>query len=88
MFFDDIATGLHLKEYSYRELCSLFEQVGLINRAVLFGQGAAHMLVPAKFGIMIETMLQRIFAQRTSPITNLVLQHLMGIRLLGYKGKA
>lgn len=88
MFFDDIASGLHLKEYSYRELCSLFEQVDLAKRAVLFGQGAAHMLVPAKFGIMIETMLQRIRAKRTSPITNMVLQHLMGIRLLGYKRKA
>jgi SAM-dependent methyltransferase len=87
MFFDNIASGFHLKEYSYRELSSAFEEVGFREEAVVFGQGAAHVLVPAKFGIMIETMMQKIWPGRSSPSTNLVLRHLMGIRLIGYKGE-
>lgn len=85
VYFDKVASGFHLKEYSYRELSRAFTGIGLRKQAVLFGHGAVNVLVPAKIGIMLEMVMQRVWRGRSRPTTNSVLRHLMGIRLLGYK---
>ncbi|TIX86127.1 class I SAM-dependent methyltransferase [Mesorhizobium sp.] len=85
VYFDNVACGFHLKEYSYGELSRAFTGVGLRKQAVLFGHGAVNVLVPAKIGIMLEMVMQGVWRRRSRPTTNSVLRHLMGIRLLGYK---
>jgi SAM-dependent methyltransferase len=56
-FFDNVATGLHLKEYSISELAKLFKDVGFRRVRALVGAKSRYILVPVNSVIFIESVL-------------------------------
>jgi SAM-dependent methyltransferase len=86
VYFDDIARGFHLKEYSYRELSNAFTAAGFRRQVVILGLGNNHILVSATIALAMETCARAICrVRKRRSITGPLLRHLMGIRLLGYK---
>ena len=58
--FDNEATGFHLKEYTYRELVSLYELVGFRNIKALIGGKGLYMEVPASVVVLIEVLCAKL----------------------------
>jgi len=56
-YFDEVATGFHLREYTVGELTRMFRGVGFRKAQVLIGGGGSHVTVPAVFVSMLETVL-------------------------------
>ncbi|MHB8422762.1 MAG: methyltransferase domain-containing protein, partial [Leptospirales bacterium] len=56
-YFDDVATGFHLKEYTTRELISLFRRVGFSRIRVYVGGKGKYMRFPATPIILYESFL-------------------------------
>jgi len=59
-FFEDHATGFHLKEYTYRELRSVFGAAGFSGLEALLGYGRVYLRIPLAPLILLETMLSRL----------------------------
>jgi SAM-dependent methyltransferase len=53
-FFDESATGFHLKEYTLQELATLFRQVGFRRLTVLIGSRGIFLPLPMGFMTSIE----------------------------------
>lgn len=87
--FSGEAEGFHLKEYSIRELCRLFREVGFTRLRLLVGGKGRFLLLPVHPAAAIEAALgstpsrrlQRALAA-TAPA-----RALLGVRLVGYKSK-
>ena len=56
-YFDEVATGLHLREYTVGELAQMFSASGFRRIRALIGGGAWHVTLPAVFVITVETVL-------------------------------
>src|SRR5215471_9129589 len=56
-YFDDVATGFHLREYSVIELTRLFREAGFRKLRVLVGSKSANLQVPAAVGTLVEQTL-------------------------------
>ena len=54
-YFDDVATGFHLKEYTYSELNSMFRSVGFSKIDVLLSYGRFNLKVPVWPFTVLET---------------------------------
>lgn len=85
--FDDVATGLHLKEYAYRDLITLFRTVGFTRfQALVIFKGHVLLRCPASWMVGLErlfaafpTRLQRCLgATRTA-------HNVFGVNLLATK---
>lgn len=59
-YFTDIASGLHLKEYDYRQLRDILNQIGLKKIKVIFKVRKLVLLLPINFLIIIEVILELI----------------------------
>jgi SAM-dependent methyltransferase len=87
--FDDIATGLHLREYSTRELTTLFRRAGFsrlrVRPAGMGGKGPNACLPPA-LPIAFERAIEAIPATiRKKATANDYLQGLLGIWMVATK---
>jgi SAM-dependent methyltransferase len=84
--FDEIATGFHLKEYTFTELSKLFEEVGFSKiKAYIGGQGV-YLRFPVsviKFSESIASLLS--FKIRKKLRNNIIYQAILGIRIVGQK---
>jgi glycosyltransferase involved in cell wall biosynthesis/ubiquinone/menaquinone biosynthesis C-methylase UbiE len=82
-FFDEIARGLHLKEYTISELVESFEAVGFSKvRAFLSYKGfMLSPLLPCLQFIWIERILRRLPRQLSKRISRL----LLGVKLIAIK---
>jgi SAM-dependent methyltransferase len=85
--FSGEAEGFHLKEYSIRELCRLFRNVGFARLRLLVGGKGRFLLFPVPPAATIEAALGSIPSRRlqravaaTAPA-----RALLGVRLVGYK---
>lgn len=82
-FFTEVASGLHLKEYTYRELFQAMRQVGFKKASVL-----AHRPTPLWLVLTVELLLKTLPSQRRRRfIQRLRYPNLRGsIAMIGYKG--
>lgn len=86
MYFDEVATGFHLKEYTTRELNRLFRKVGFLRVRAYVGGKGRYAGVPVLPICWCEMLLDRFphvlrrAVARSSPF-----RALLGIRLVGTK---
>jgi SAM-dependent methyltransferase len=84
--FDDVATGLHLKEYSIGELDELFKTAGFSTVKVFVGVSRFGVELPVMLFRLPEKLLDSLPHRLRKLITfNRVLRFLMGVKLVGYK---
>lgn len=55
--FDDVATGLHLREYSYSELCVLFKRVGFGHLTAYIGGRGVYLRFPVPLLRLCESLI-------------------------------
>jgi SAM-dependent methyltransferase len=83
-YFDTVARGLHLKEYSYRELYQLFRRAGF--RRVSYSVGRLGQAVPSPLLFVFEAVLDKApDSWRPMLSQNAVVRRLLGIDALAYK---
>lgn len=88
-FFDDKASGLHLKEYTNRELMKLFSSVGFVRIRILAGAGGYHIRLPVSAATWLESLLDLLPRRLVRSISGyLPLRSILGIRLLAQKPKS
>ena len=85
-FFDSVASGFHLKEYTVSELRDLFIRVGFSKTMVNVGMMGKYINLPVSLSVLSEKFLM-ILPRKTRKFiaSNLPLRKLIGIRLVGIK---
>jgi SAM-dependent methyltransferase len=85
-YYDEIATGFHLKEYTFTELSMLFKQVGFSRVVFYMGGKGVYMKVPAfpillveKFLSSLKPSFRKVIAQN-KPVIILLNIHIIGIK--------
>jgi hypothetical protein len=86
MYYDEVATGLHLKEYTIAELAQSFRDIGF--RRILLYAGARGVYVP--FPLCLAIAAERViecfpFKYRSRIARTLPARSLLGIRIIGIK---
>lgn len=85
-YFDDVARGLHLKEYTNRELRSLFRRVGFRECASYVGFRSNYIRFPLPTVLLLETMLTGLPVRIRGGVgRSLPVRTLLGIRMVGVK---
>jgi SAM-dependent methyltransferase len=86
MYFDERATGFHLKEYTFGDLRRLFLEVGFSRVKALLGGRGRYATAPALTVEGVETVLER-FAAPTRRVLarRLLLSGIVGIRIVGIR---
>jgi SAM-dependent methyltransferase len=84
--FDDVPTGLHLKEYTVRELLILFRAAGFSRVRALAGARSFYREVPVSPLQVFERLLMK-FPERPRKFLARfpVFRPLLGIKLIGFK---
>jgi SAM-dependent methyltransferase len=84
--FDTIATGFHLKEYTVKELSSLFKLVGFRKVSCYIGARNWYLKVPPFVPILVEKIMESFPIKFRKKISNTVLiRALLNINLIGVK---
>jgi SAM-dependent methyltransferase len=85
-YFDSVATGFHLKEYTVGELSRLFREVGFRKVQSLVGRGGTFLAAPVAPVAAAEAVLG-LLPPRARRLVGLTLpfRAFLGIRLLGTK---
>jgi len=85
-YFDDIATGFHLKEYSVTELADMFKDVGFSKLQVLVGARRFHMTAPTLVIKAVESALAGAPRRLGRTLARgLPLRSILGVKLVGIK---
>ena len=85
-FFDDIATGFHLKEYTITELSQLFQEVGFSQISNYIGARGIYVKVPLFISKIYEAFLSKIPSSlRIRMASNLLFNVFLQIRMVGTK---
>ena len=79
--FDNVATGFHLREYSYKELLSLFRQVGFEGFSAYAGGRGVYVRLPLGVFLFAERLLER----HRGLARSFPGRALLGIRLVAHK---
>ena len=88
MYFDKVATGFHLKEYTVAGLCELFRRAGFSRIRVVLGARGRFAALPALPSILCESLLDVIPHRLRRPVAGLLpfrLLLMQKIRLVGIK---
>ncbi len=84
--FDKEAAGLHLKEYTNRELCRLFKNCGFERLSILAGARGSYLPMPPILISAIEHVLEILpFNIRRIIAGNPVFRIVLGCRIIGRK---
>jgi len=78
-FYDDVATGLHLKEYTASELARLFESVGFRRHRVYIGGRGVHRRVPVGLVKPAEALAGLLPARLRRPVLKTPLRGFLGV---------
>jgi len=85
-YFDEEATGFHLREYTVGELDALFRAAGFRNVAVLVGGRGAHLRMPVFVVTGLERMLESLPAPMGRKLARrLPLRVILGAKLVARK---
>jgi SAM-dependent methyltransferase len=85
-YFDIVATGFHLKEYTVTELCQLFQTSGFSKMKVLVSFKNIRVFLPVLPVKICEKILSAFpYLLRKSLASSLPVAKLLGIRLVGIK---
>jgi len=85
-YFDDVATGFHLKEYTFTELSELFRKVGFSGIGAYAGGRGTYIPVPSSMILSCERALGRLpFSIRRAIASSLPFRALLGITIVGTK---
>lgn len=85
-YFDRVATGFHLKEYTTIELSRIFENVGFSRLRVHIGAEGIYASFPTFPIVLSEKLLDKFAYSFQNTITHsLLFRLLLGIRLVGTK---
>ena len=63
-YFDEVATGFHLKEYTYAELSAAFREAGFSRSVAFVKKGPYYFRVPMSVMIRFERIATRLFGHR------------------------
>ncbi len=85
-YFDPIATGFHLKEYTNQELYSLFSSVGFSKITTYAGGKGVYVKCPRILALLCESILSRLPFLLRHPIGNLLpIRAILGVILVAQK---
>lgn len=85
-YFDEVATGFHLKEYTISELRDLFKKAGFSKVEVYAGGRGKYLSSPVLPVMLCERLLSTLPRRfRKTIVSNLPLRVLFGIRIVGTK---
>jgi 2-polyprenyl-3-methyl-5-hydroxy-6-metoxy-1,4-benzoquinol methylase len=85
-FDDEIATGFHLKEYTFGELRDLFKRVGFSREIACIGGRGRYFRIPTLPVEIVESVLSRLPASVRRKLANrFVVSGMLGIRIIGRK---
>jgi SAM-dependent methyltransferase len=85
-YFDDVATGFHLKEYTMTELSEMFRDVGFRKLQVLVGARGFHIKTPTLIIKLLESILARVPHRLGRTFARgLPLRLILGVKLVGIK---
>ena len=85
-YFDDVASGFHLKEYTLRELSGVFSRVGFRRFQALVGARGLELRVPALFPRTIEFLLEKAGGRFGRKVARgLPLRLILGVKLIAWK---
>lgn len=85
-YFDEDATGFHLREYTVGELTEMFRAVGFRRMQVLIGAGVVHVKIPAAFINTVERILGRLPREFGRTLARrLPLRVILGVKLVARK---
>jgi ubiquinone/menaquinone biosynthesis C-methylase UbiE len=84
--FDEVATGFHLKEYTYTELISMLKKVGFSKLFVIVGTKGIYVKIPPIFLILFENFIEILPKKiRKAICHNLMFQVILGIKIIAIK---
>lgn len=85
-YFDEVATGFHLKEYSLAELSQMFRAAGFSKLKALVGARGVHVAAPTQLVKWVESCVTSAPGQlRKTLARGLPLRLVLGIKLIGTK---
>ncbi len=85
-YFDPVATGFHLREYTATELSQLFLRAGFARVSVWLGIGARTLVLPRAPFVWLERILTALPTRQKRAIsTTAPLRWLLGIKVMGVK---
>lgn len=85
-YFDTIATGFHLKEYTIAELSRLFKKVGFSKVMMYMGGKGKYLRLPIVFAVLCESLLESLPDKlRKIVVHTQLIRVLITIRLIGIK---
>lgn len=86
-YFEDVACGFHLREYSVREIRGIFREAGFPKQHVYIGARGLFLRCPALLVEALETAIEwlpRFLRRRVARVS--ILRALLGVRVAGIKG--
>ena len=90
--FDDVAKGLHLKEYTYEELSSIFKETGFSSTVAYVEKSERYYRIPMWFARLFERITMILFGSKSYAVRQEWLCHrpftvyYQGINIVGFKG--
>lgn len=85
-YFDDVATGFHLKEYTAAELVALFRRAGFSRFKILYGARGRVLALPVFTVTLVERALSALPRRYSKKLARLLpLRLLLGIKLVATK---
>jgi len=85
-YFDDVATGFHLKEYTVTELRDLFRRVGFVDIDSYIGGKGLYIKFPLFITALIEKFLSVLkFPLRRKIANALIIRKLLNVAIVGKK---
>jgi ubiquinone/menaquinone biosynthesis C-methylase UbiE len=85
-YFDSVATGFHLQEYTNQELHKLFREIGFAKVITYMGGKGTYVRIPYILAVMVEKVLNVLPFKVRYPVANwLPLRAILGVILVAQK---
>jgi len=85
-YFEDVATGFHIKEYTLAELATALRSVGFARLAAYAGGKGLYVRVPVSLVLLVERTLEALPANwRRGLARSLPMRALLGMTVVGVK---
>jgi SAM-dependent methyltransferase len=86
-YFDKVASGFHLKEYTTFELCSLFKKVGFARARVFIKIKGKFISIPRVISIFLEKLIEKLPHESRKVLARILPFRLLldDIRIIGIK---